>query len=214
MIEMERNKFLVVITAPSGAGKTTVIKKLRECDPALGYSISATTRKRREGERDGVDYFYLSDDEFKARLAKDEFAEWATVHGALYGTLKSQIGDTLDSGSHVLMDIDVQGAEQLKKSYPDGVFIFLMPPDMDTLKSRLMNRSTEDEESLRLRLHNAVREIGCLGSFDYLVVNDDLEKCVGRISSIIHAESLKIKRTAAPDAIAARFLDSAERIEQ
>ena len=208
MIEMERNKFLVVITAPSGAGKTTVIKKLRGQDPSLGYSISATTRKQREGERDGVDYFYLSEDEFKARLEKDEFAEWATVHGALYGTLKSQIGDTLSSGCHVLMDIDVQGAEQLKKSYPDGVFIFLMPPDMVTLKSRLMNRSTEDEDSLRLRMNNAVKEIGCLGSFDYLVVNDDLEKCVGRISSIILSESLKIKRTTAPDAIVARFLAS------
>lgn len=190
----ETQGFIVAITAPSGTGKTTVIRKLIERDSRLRYSVSATTRPRREAEVHGSDYFFISEHEFDEKLEKSLFAEWAEVHGYRYGTLKTQIEEILKQGGYVMMDVDVQGARNLREIYPDGIFIYLMPPSMKELKARLSRRGTEDEASFEQRLEDAVAEIKCLKSFDYLVINDELEKTVDEIAWIIRSERLKVER--------------------
>ncbi|OGG06651.1 MAG: guanylate kinase [Candidatus Glassbacteria bacterium RIFCSPLOWO2_12_FULL_58_11] len=203
----ESKAFIVVITAPSGTGKTSVIHQLLERDRSLRYSISATTRPGRPAEVEGRDYFFLSEAEFDAGLGEKKFAEWATVHGYRYGTLKSQIESTLEQGHHVLMDVDVQGAYHLRKLYPDGVFIALMPPSMAELRKRLSGRGTEDTDSLAQRLKDAENEIEALLFFDYLVVNDRLEETCEEISAIIRAEELRVKRISGPDSLIGKYLD-------
>lgn len=190
----ETQGFIVAITAPSGTGKTTVIRKLVERDSRLGYSVSATTRPSREAEVHGSDYFFFSEQEFDEKLEKGLFAEWAEVHGYRYGTLKTQIEEILKQGGYVMMDVDVQGARNLREIYPDGIFIYLIPPSMKELKARLSRRGTEDEASFEQRLEDAVTEIKCLKSFDYLVINDELEKTVDEIAWIIRSERLKVER--------------------
>lgn len=190
----ETQGFIVVITAPSGTGKTTVIRKLIERDSRLRYSVSATTRPGREAEVHGSDYFFFSEQEFDEKLEKGLFAEWAEVHGYRYGTLKTRIEDILKQGGCVMMDVDVQGARHLRGIYPDGIFIYLIPPSMKELKARLSRRGTEDETSFEQRLKDAVAEIESLTSFDYLVINDELEKTVDEIAGIIRSEGLKVKR--------------------
>lgn len=190
----ETQGFIVAITAPSGTGKTTVIRKLIERDSRLRYSVSATTRPRREAEVHGSDYFFISEHEFDEKLEKSLFAEWAEVHGYRYGTLKTQIEEILKQGGYVMMDVDVQGARNLREIYPDGIFIYLMPPSMKELKARLSRRGTEDEASFEQRLEDAVTEIESLASFDYLVINDELEKTVDEIAWIIRSERLKVER--------------------
>lgn len=190
----ETQGFIVAITAPSGTGKTTVIRKLIERDSRLRYSVSATTRPSREAEVHGSDYFFISEHEFDEKLEKSLFAEWAEVHGYRYGTLKTQIKEILKQGGYVMMDVDVQGARNLREIYPDGIFIYLMPPSMKELKARLSRRGTEDEASFEQRLEDAVAEIKCLKSFDYLVINDELEKTVDEIAWIIRSERLKVER--------------------
>ena len=194
----ETQGFIVVITAPSGTGKTTVIRELIERGSRLRYSVSATTRPRRSAEVHGSDYFFFSEQEFDEKLEKGLFAEWAEVHGYRYGTLKAQIEDILKQGGHVMMDVDVQGARHLREIYPDGLFIYLMPPSMKELKARLNRRGTEDEASFEQRLNDAVAEIESLTAFDYLVVNDELENTVDEIAGIIHSEELKIRRISDP----------------
>ncbi len=202
-----RDRFIVVITAPSGAGKTTVIKRLLEADAGLSYSVSVTTRKRRADEENGCDYYFLSEKEFREKLSDGLFAEWAEVHGALYGTLRSQIEQKLAESNHLLMDVDVQGAVQLKSHYPYGVYIFLIPPGMEILKSRLAARGTEDEKSLELRLKDAIKEISSFRDFDYLVVNDHLERTVEDILRIIKAEELKMSRLSDPVGLEQYYLE-------
>ena len=187
-------KFIVVVTAPSGAGKTTVIGRLLAHNELYSYSVSATTRPARESEVHGRDYFFFDRREFEAKVAAGEFAEWAEVHGNLYGTLKSQIDSILAAGRYVLMDVDIQGARALRESYPDGVYIQLIPPSMDELRHRLCERGTEDEQALCKRLHNAIGEIEEMDKFDYLVINDSIDKACERIEAIVAAESLRISR--------------------
>lgn len=200
-VETCGDNFVVAITAPSGAGKTTVIKRLLELDDRLEYSVSVTTRAPRQDEAEGREYFFLRPEQFRAHLEAGELAEWAEVHGNLYGTLKSRVQEILGRGRHVVMDIDVQGAEQLSRSYPLGVYIFLLPPSMEELKRRLGGRGTEAPAALDVRLRNAVQEIGRMPKFDYLVVNDDLERSVEHVRSIITAEERRIKRLPDPHAI-------------
>jgi guanylate kinase len=188
--------FPIILSAPSGAGKTTIARELLERRSDLGYSVSCTTRAPRRGEVDGRDYSFVSRDEFLERRARDEFAESAEVHGQLYGTLRSEVERVLSSGRHVVMDIDVQGALQFKAAFPGAVTVFVLPPSADVLLRRLRERRTENPEQLIARLRSAVDELRAVEEYRYVVVNDDLERAVARIGSIIDAEMARRERTA------------------
>ena len=186
--------FPVVLSAPSGGGKTTVTHRLMQRRNDLGYSVSCTTRAPRAGEVNDVDYHFLSDAEFLARRDRGELAEWAVVHGKRYGTLKSAMKQVLDSGKHVMMDIDVQGAAQVVTAYPSSVLIFLLPPSVEVLVERLKARNTENASALLDRLKSAHAELQEVDRYHYVVVNDDLERTVHRVSAVIDAEEVKRSR--------------------
>lgn len=205
------NPFPVVISAPSGGGKTTVTKMLMGRRAGLGYSVSCTTRAPRPDEVDGVDYHFLTDEEFLDRREKGEFAESALVHGRRYGTLKSEVQAVLDAGRHVMMDIDVQGAEQFAAAYPGSVLVFLLPPSVDVLVDRLLARQTENRAALLTRLQSARAELHEVDRYHYVVVNDELEAAVERVGAIIDAEERKRERVRGLDAQVAGLI---HRLEQ
>lgn len=179
-----------VFSAPSGAGKTTLLNFLRTAVPGLVYSISATTRKPRDGEVDGVHYFFLTEQQFKSKIEKNEFAEWALVHGNYYGTPKSFIDETISVGLHIIMDIDVFGKKTFDKSYPDAVGILILPPSMELLEKRLRGRGSDDEETVRTRLKNAMTEIDFArdqGKYEFTIINDDLEKAKSETERVIRS---------------------------
>ncbi len=186
--------FPIILSSPSGGGKTTIAKALLRRRNDLGYSVSCTTRPTRTEEKEGQDYFFLSRDEFEKARERGEFAESAEVHGNLYGTLRREIDRVLASRRHVVMDIDVQGTRQFTKAYPESVTVFLIPPDVEIMLSRLRGRGSEDPESLALRLKSAVEELRAVDLYSYLVVNHDLDEAVRAVSSIIDAESMRIER--------------------
>ncbi len=177
----------VFISGPSGAGKSTIIRKLLESNNNLVLSVSYTTRDPRPGELNGKDYFFVSMEEFEEKIRTGAFLEYARVHDHFYGTSQDWVKEREKSGLDVLFDIDVQGVEQVKKKAPQGCFIFVVPPDMDTLKQRLSLRGTETTESMNLRLRNAMKELAYWKNYDYLVVNDDLERAVHEVSAIMVA---------------------------
>lgn len=176
---------LFVISGPSGAGKGTLVARVRERYPELGLTVSATTREPREGEVDGLNYYFLSDDEFARRVAEHQFVEWAEVHGHRYGTLVSEVSSKLASGQSLVLEIDVQGAFQVKERFPEAVLLFIMPPSLDILKERLVSRGSETTESLTLRLANAEREMALADRYDDVVVNDDLERSTKELLDVI-----------------------------
>ena len=176
---------LFVLSSPSGGGKTTVIKELMKKNLDLYYSVSATTRLPRKGEKEGIHYFYLDEDTFQRKIEEKAFIEWARVHGHYYGTLWSQVEQHLDAGRKVLLDTDVQGGLNLKKKRPDAVLIFLLPPSMKVLEARLSERGTESRDDLLKRLHGAQREIEIADAYDFQVINDELENTVQEITTII-----------------------------
>lgn len=168
---------LIVVSAPSGAGKTTLCHRLLADFSKLTLSISSTTRKPRGAEVDGREYFFLTADRFKEQINQDRFAEWALVHGNYYGTSKDTIEMAFSAGKSVLLDIDVQGAASLKKSYPQqSLLLFVSPPDLATLEKRLRGRGTDSEEAIRKRLDNAKTEMARMNEFDHVVVNDDIDR--------------------------------------
>lgn len=185
---------MVVISGPSGVGKSSFVQELLGAGLNLEYSVSATTRTRRPHEVDGRDYVYLNREEFRRRIEAGEFVEWAEVHGELYGTLRSETERRLDAGRNVLLDIDVQGGRAVRKVYRDGVFIFVLPPSLASLEERLRGRGTDSDERIRLRLENARREIALVTEYDYAVVNDDLKAALDRVASIIVAETCRASR--------------------
>ena len=193
------NQFPIVLSAPSGGGKTTVTKLLMQRRTDLGYSVSCTTRPPRPGEVDGIDYQFLTEKQFVEHRERGEFAEWAVVHGKFYGTLKSAIATVLEGGRHVMMDIDVQGAAQFAAVWPGAVLIFMLPPSVEVLLTRLQERNTEDGSTLLTRLRSAHAELQVVSRYHYVLVNDDLESTVARVSSIIDAEEVKRERIRALD---------------
>lgn len=186
--------FLLVISGPSGCGKGTVSKELLDRNKDIVFSISATTRKKRPREDDGVNYFFLDEEEFKQKIEDDEFLEYAFVHNNYYGTPREFAIREIDKGEIVLLEIDVQGALQVKKNYKNVVFVFLLPPTMDELKDRIIKRGTESEEDIERRFKNAFKELDFVGVYDYFVVNDKVENAVADIEHIIEAEKLRVKR--------------------
>jgi guanylate kinase len=170
---------IFVFSAPSGAGKTTLINSVRRAVPEIIYSVSATTRPPREGEISGRHYFFLTDEEFHSKLEQDEFAEWACVHGHYYGTPKSFINTTINSGMHIIMDIDVFGKTKFDMMYPQAIGILILPPSFEELERRLRARQTDDEATIQLRLADARTEIEFAekrGKYEYTIINNDLEQ--------------------------------------
>lgn len=190
----KRTGILFVISAPSGAGKTSICRKILEMNPVLQRSVSYTTRARRTGEQDGVDYHFVTPKIFQEMVDAGAFLEWAEVHGNRYGTASNSLAKATAGGADILLDIDFQGAQQLRNSGLDGVYIFILPPNMNELRKRLQSRNTDDVQVIERRLNNAVGEIAEAGKFDYLVVNDLLEDAVERIGAIMSAEMARTKR--------------------
>lgn len=175
----------VVLAATSGTGKTTIARKLVELSDRYVFSVSATTRPPRQGERDGIDYHFLATEEFERRIEAGEFVEWARVHDRLYGTPLSEIESEADRGRHVVLDIDVQGARQIRKAIPDALLIFVLPPSVDIMMVRLKRRGTDAPETIARRLRSALEELRAVPEFDYVVVNDDLDECLAEVRGIV-----------------------------
>lgn len=192
--------FPIILSSPSGGGKTTIAHQLLAVRRDVGYSVSCTTRPPRDGEVDGRDYHFRSLKDFKRGQAADEFAESAEVHGHLYGTLRAEVDRVLSSGKHVIMDIDVQGAGQFAVAFPDSVLIFVLPPSAEALITRLEARGTEDPKSLIRRFRSAKDELKAIDLYQYVVVNDEVDSAVAAISSIIEAEGFERSRDGALDA--------------
>lgn len=186
--------FLLVLSGPSGSGKGTVSQALMEKNDKISFSTSVTTRTPRPNEVNGENYFFTTIEEFEKMVEQDELLEYAFVHTNYYGTPKKFVFDEIEKGEIVLLEIDVQGALQIKKRYKEAVFIFLLPPTMDELKSRLIKRDTETEEEINTRFKNAFKELDFVGEYDYFVVNNKVENAVKDIENIIEAEKLRVKR--------------------
>lgn len=186
--------FLLILSSPSGAGKTTITKALLAARDDLGFSVSATTRAPRSGEQDGVDYHFLTSEEFERRRAAGAFLEWAEYGGHLYGTLAAEVNQIQANGRHVILDIEVQGARQVRERRSDVVSIFVLPPSADELVTRLGGRGTDQPKDLEQRLLRAVDELDEAQHYDYLVVNDDRTQAVAEVAAIIDAESRRAGR--------------------
>ena len=191
---IQRRGTLFVVSAPSGAGKTTLCREMRLRLPELAYSVSVTTRAPRPGEMDGADFRFVDESEFRAMLARGEFAEWATVHGNLYGTPARALEAALATGTDVLLDIDAQGAAQLRTRYPEAVLVFVVAPSAAELEQRLRERRANNEEEIALRLRRAREEIALWRRYDYLIVNRDVKEAMEQLASIIQAERCRTGR--------------------
>lgn len=181
----------IVVSAPSGAGKTTIIRKVMSEDDRFGFSISTTTRAKRADDIEGKSYYFITRDQFEKFIEDDEFIEWAEVHGNLYGTSKKEIDRIRALGKIPLFDIDVQGGANLKSRLKSSVLIFIIPPSLDVLEQRLRNRKTDSEEQIKIRLSNALGELAEYGIYDYIIINNNLDEAVNCFKSIVTAELMK-----------------------
>jgi len=185
---------LFIVSAPSGAGKTTLCRELVASLEDLSFSVSYTTRQPRPGEVNNRDYTFVGREEFLSMITRDEFIEWAEVHGALYGTSKKRLDDIMDSGADVVLDIDTQGAMQIRKKYQEGTYIFVLPPSMEILRQRLEKRMTDSEEAIQKRLRTSVSEIRTYLEYDYVIINDIFESALKKFKAIIIAHRVKTER--------------------
>jgi guanylate kinase len=186
--------FVVVVSGPSGVGKTSMYTRLLQERDDIEFSVSATTRPRRDNETDGKDYWFLAEADFERRLAAGEFAEHALVHGRRYGTLRAPVDEAIARGRIVLLDVDVQGGHSLRACYPDGVFVFIYPPSLATLEARLRGRASDRPEVIAERLGNAPGELAHFSAYDYIVVNDDLARAQATLAAIVAAERARLSR--------------------
>lgn len=185
---------LVVLSGPSGVGKGTVCRALGKRNPSIQISISATTRKPRPGEVDGESYFFISHERFQKLIKEGKLLEWACVYGNYYGTLRESVEGKLQAGKNVILEIDTQGAMQIKYTFPEGVFIFLAPPNLEELKHRIVERGTESAEKIKERLQAALLEIKLVSKYDYIVVNDEIDHAARCVNAIISAEHFRVHR--------------------
>ncbi|MDR6551517.1 guanylate kinase [Paenibacillus qinlingensis] len=192
-LERERG-ILIVLSGPSGVGKGTVCAALRKVAPDIVYSVSATTRSPRQGEVDGVNYFFKTREQFQQLIETDEVLEWAEYVGNFYGTPRRFVEETLRSGHDVILEIEVQGALQVKQKFDEGVFIFLLPPSLDELENRIVTRGTETDEVIRSRMSVAIDEIRLMEHYDYAIVNDHVDTACAKIQAILSAEHCKKDR--------------------
>ncbi len=187
---------LIVVSGPSGAGKGTICKALLKNDENIEISVSATTRKPRTGEIDGINYFFHEKDEFQNMIANSDFLEYAEVYGNYYGTPRKPVEEKLNQGKDVLLEIDIQGALNVKKIFPDGVFIFILPPSMKELKNRIVGRGTETEEAINKRFKSAYDELKYAFKYDYVVINDKVDLAAKKVEAILVAEKCRVSRKA------------------
>jgi guanylate kinase len=186
--------FLLVLSSPSGGGKTSIAKQLLQARDDLGYSVSATTRPMRPGERDGVDYYFLSRDEFVRRRDAGEFLEWASYAGELYGTLKSEIERILSTGRNAVLDVEIEGARQIRSRFPNSLHLFVLPPSAEVLLGRLVGRDTEPASVIQERIARAADELAAVSEYDYAIVNENLVLAVAQVAAILDAESRRVSR--------------------
>ena len=191
---LDRKGLLLVVSGPSGAGKGTICKALLNKNDEIKLSVSATTRKPRNGEVHGVNYFFIEKEEFTKMIENGEFLEYAQIYDNFYGTPKSAIIECLEKGQDVILEIEMQGAKQIKEVYPEGVFIFVLPPSLEELKSRIVGRGTETQEEIEKRFSCAFEEINQIVNYDYFIINEDIEKSVNDVEAIISAEKNKVTR--------------------
>ncbi|EXJ24233.1 Guanylate kinase [Alkalibacterium sp. AK22] len=192
---MRDRGLLIVLSGPSGVGKGTVRKAIFDnYSNEFDYSISMTTRKMRDGEREGIDYFFRTKDEFEQLIKEDGLLEYAEYVGNYYGTPLDYVNKTLDEGRDVFLEIEVQGALKVREKMPEGIFIFLSPPDLEELKARIVNRGTDSNEMIERRMHKAVEELKLIQYYDYVVENDTVENAARKIRNIIESEHLKVTR--------------------
>ncbi len=194
MQEKKSKGSLFIVSAPSGAGKTTLCRKLVSSLPNLQFSVSYTTRQPRKGEVNDRDYTFINRQDFRLMADKGEFIEWAEVHGALYGTSRKRLEELLDSGNDVILDIDTQGAMQIKERYKEGIYIFILPPSLETLKERLKNRMTDSKEEIGKRLGRAIAEIKTFNKYDYVIINDILEDALMEFEALVISQRVSIKK--------------------
>ncbi len=186
---------LIVVSAPSGAGKTTIVKAILAKYPLMLFSVSATTRPKRDIEVEGKDYYFLQRGDFERRIAAGELVEWEEIYGNLYGTLKSEVDKALKSGKTMLFDIDVKGGLSIKRMYPhDSVIIFIKPPSIEILRDRLRNRKTEDEATFKRRMDRVAMELGLALQFDYQVVNDNLGQAIAQVDKLVIEHTSEVQR--------------------
>lgn len=186
--------FLLVLSSPSGGGKTTIARSLLQARDDLGYSVSATTRPRREDEREGVDYYFLTREEFLGRVDAGEFLEWATYAGNLYGTLRSEIDRIFARGRTAVLDVEIEGARQIRSSFPNSLHLFVLPPSADVLVGRLAGRNTEPPAVVRERITRAADELAAVAEYDYAIFNEDLVLAVAQVAAILDAEARRVAR--------------------
>jgi len=192
--DTEHSGKLFIISGPSGAGKGTICQRLVE-DTKVELSISMTTRSPRNGEADGVNYYFATPEQFQKKIAEGGFLEYAEVYGNYYGTPKQKVIDKLSAGIDVVLEIDIQGALNVKETYPNGIFIFILPPSMHELRKRITGRGTDSEEAINLRLSQTLKEVSYIDKYDYCVVNGDLEEAVARVKSIVVAEHSRVSQS-------------------